>query len=57
MIDTGLSVGIVNPSCESFGLVGRVESGSDLVLRRVSLQDTLARHLGSDISESADYQL
>jgi len=57
VIDTRLSVGIVDSSCERFGLVGRVESGSDLVLGRVSLQDTLARHFGSDISEGTECQL
>lgn len=37
----------------SFGLVGRVESGSDLVLGRVGLQDTLTCHLGCYVSEGA----
>jgi len=45
---------VVQSSGERLGFVGRRESGSDSVIRRVRLQDRLTRDLGGDVSEGTE---
>jgi len=51
MGDSGFAEGIVQPSGESLRLVGGCQSRSDLVGRRVGLQNGLPRHLTGDVAE------